>query len=463
MMEKISLLVLFWVCTGSVGFRIALPCLNPGQRIFLFGCFSLLGAYCVAVCSLYLIGRGVVNPPAILLSCVILFIAVGFCIKKAYKLPHDTDISKAHDSFEFNARNIRRETLFQRAFIVVFLVFFLSYAYRTALEPLWGWDTLWYWAIVASNIMAESLNDNWLFLTAPHPSTMSALLAFPVMGDDSGHRASSIFWILTYASMLIMLYGQALSVTASKICASTSAFVFATMPLAENLASSAGYAELFVGASLLAFSTAFCFRLQNRFWVLLSCVLLFPILITKNTGPLFFLVIAGAAFLQVIVDRGYSYDLMVKYFAATVVLAFLCMCFLQYVDFPITMGYRTLEFDVFRWPMIFKNEFHAKIVNQSFSVLAILFFIATSIFLSGASKNERQAIYPHIAFFLFSIGGLLALLLFSQLSTYGFNRGQPGADTVISRHNLPLATLVIMTVPYLYLMALNGLHRYKDS
>ncbi|MAD95613.1 MAG: hypothetical protein CML33_09000 [Rhodobacteraceae bacterium] len=455
-------IIFFWACAGAVGARTALPDLNLGKRIFLFGCFSLLSTYLAAVSALWLISRGVINPLLILLCCGFLFMVMGFCINKLLERSGDRDGDGHYASVAY-FEDVQADRRFQLFITSLFLVFFLSYAYRTLLEPLWGWDTLWYWAIVASNIITEPLDGNWLFTAAPHPSTTPALLAIPVMGENSGAGVHSIYWILTFASLLIMIYGQALAVTASKIYALISAFFFATMPLAENHASSSGYAELFVCGSLFSFSTAFCFRLHNRFWLLLSCILLLSLLITKNTGPLFLLIMAGAAFLQVLVDRGISYYLLMKFFFAWVVLAFLAAGYLQYLGHPIIFGYRMLEFDVFRWPMILVNEFHSKIFNQSFSVLPVLFFITLTAVLSNRVMKQTRFTFHDKPFFLFSIGGALAMLLFSQLTTYGFNGGQPESDTIMSRHSLPLAALLISAMPYVYLIAISGSHRYKDS
>ena len=455
-------ILFFWTYAGSVGARIALREVNAGRAIFLFGCFSLLGTYLAAVAALYFLGRGVNNPHVILLCCATLFMVIGFCINRVLERSYDGN-NGGHDGSEVGIGNDQSDWRLQVAATIVFLVFFFSYAYRTALEPLWGWDTLWYWAITASNIMAEPFNDGWLFIAAPHPSTTPGLLALPVMGDSVGDSVPSIFWILTFASLLTMIYAQALAVTASKICASISAIVFATMPLAENHASSPGYAELFVCGSLFAFSTAFCFRLYSRFWLLLCCVLLLSFFITKNTGPIFFLIMAGSAFLQVLVDRGISYCLLIKFFAAVLVLAFLAIGVLQYLGHSVIFGYRTLEFDIYRLPMIFVIEFHSKIFNQSFSVLPVLFFITLGTVLSTRSMKQRQFTFHDKPFFLFSIGGVLAFLLFSQLTTYGFDGGEPERDTIISRHSLPLATLIISAMPYVYLTAISGFHRYKES
>lgn len=461
-MTSAAAIVFFWAYAGVVGARIALPGLNLGKQIFLFGCFSLLSTYLSAVCALWLISRGVINPLLILLCCAFLFMAMSFCINKLLEWScHEGDYG--HYASEVYIEDVQVGARFQLVITSIFLVFFLSYAYRTLLEPLWGWDTLWYWAIVASSIMTEPLNGNWLFAAAPHPSTTPALLAIPVMGDDSGKGIPSMYWILTFASLLIMIYGQALAVTASKICASILALVFATMPLAENHASSPGYAELFVCGLIISFSAAFCFRSHNRFWLWLSCILLLSLLITKNTGPLFLLIMASAAFFQLLVDRGISCYPLMKIFAAVVVLAFLGMGFLQYLGHSVIFGYRALEFDVFRLPLIFVNEFHSKILNQSFSVLPVLFFIALGAVLSNRSMKQRQFSFHDKPFFLFSIGGTLAMLLFSQLTTYGFTGGQPGSDTIVSRHSLPLATLLMTMMPHLYLKALSRSHRYRDS
>jgi hypothetical protein len=171
----------------------------------------------------------------------------------------------------------------------------------------------------------------------------------------------------------------------------------------------------------------------------------------------------GAALLQILYDRGISFRLLVGFSAAVILLAFLVMCFLQYLEWPITLGGRTLEFDVFRWPLVFLNEFHGKVVNQSFSILAVLLALSFAVCFSLISNEKVQPPFPEQPFLFFSITGVLGMLLLAQLSTYGFDAGQPLSDTIISRHSLPLATLIIMTVPHIYLAASNGLHGSEDS
>lgn len=461
-MTNTATIVFLWAYAGTVGARIALPGLNLGQRIFLFGCFGLLSTYLVAVLALLFIAWGIINLQLILLCCAILILVISFCIKKLLARSCDRDVEE-HDCPDVYIEDAKADTLVQIAITTLSLVFFVSYAYRTGLEPLWGWDTLWYWGVTATNIITEPLNGSWLFTAAPHPSTAPALLALPVLGDDSDRGVPSIFWMLTLASLLAMIYGQALAVTASKVCASILPFVFATMPLAENLASSPGYAELFVCGSIFSFSAAFCFRVQSRFWLLLCCAPLLSLFITKNTGALLFLIMAGAAFLQLLVDRGVSFWFLMKVFAVMAVLVFLAMGVFQYLGHSIIIGHRTLEFDVLLLPIIFINEFHGKILNQSFSIIPALFFITLGAVFLVRTKRQRHPILNEKPFFLFSIGGVLLMLLFSQLTTYGFGGGQPKSDTIISRHSLTLATLIIAALPYVCLTAISGSHRYKES
>ncbi len=459
-MTNTAAILFLWAYAGVVGARVAWPSLHLGKRLFLFGCFSLLSTYLVAVCTLFFAAWGIINAQLIILCCATLFLVTSFCINKLLKRSYDDK----HDCSDVYHEDVQSGSLLQIAITVIFLAFSISYVYRTSLEPLWGWDTLWYWGVTAMNIIKEPIHGNWLFTAAPHPSTAPALLALPVFGDDSGRGVASIFWMLILASLLTMIYGQAFAITGSQICASILAFVFATMPLAENLASSPGYAELLVCGSLFAFSAAFCFRSYGRFWLLLCCVLLLSLLITKNTGPLFFLLIAGAAFMQLLADRGISLWFLMTVFAAVVVLAFLAMGVFQYLGHSIVIGHRTLEFDVSRLPMIFINEFHGKIRNQSFSIFPVLFLITLGGVLLSRSERKRQIIFNEKPFFLFLSGGALVMLIFSQLTTYGFSGGQTVSDTMISRHSLPLATLFFAALPYVYLAAISsGSNRHRES
>lgn len=465
-------IILLWFGAGLSGTRTALPIISTGQRIFLFGFFSLISMYVVAVCFLYFRSQGSFDQHLVLLVCAVIFLFLvlfcrWFCSLSDYVVRRDSDGSAG------GAKAFPAKFLFQVPVILIFVMFFSAYLYRMALEPMWGWDALWYWALVAFDILGEQektfccfvehSKDSWLFDAAPHPATSSALLAFPMLGVELGEGLPSLYWILTFSSLLTMAYGHALSITFSALFSLVLVTVFASVPLLENLASSVGYAEIFVCGSIFAFSAAFGFRTEHRLWILLCCLPLFSLLIIKNTGLILFLIMIGAAFLQILYDRGISFRLLVGLFAAVILLAFLVVCFLQYLEWPITLGSRTLEFDVFRWPLVFRNEFHGKVVNQSFSILAVLLALSFAVCFSLISNKKVQPPFPEQPFLFFSITGVLGMLLLAQLSTYGFDAGQPLSDTIISRHSLPLATLIIMTVPHIYLAASNGLHGSEDS
>ena len=465
-------IVLFWFSAGLSGTRIGLPMINAGQRIFLFGFFSLISTYFVAITFLYFRSQDTLDQRLVFLFCAVFFLFLilfcrWFCRLFNYRSRRE------YDGSEGCIPSVRRDVLNQAPVILVFVIFFLVYLYRMVLEPMWSWDGLWYWALVATDLLGEQVKDfccfvpqskdSWLFLAAPHPATSSALLAFPVLGVDPGEGLPSLFWVLTFSSLLAMVYGHALSITFSALFSIVLVTVFASVPLLENLASSVGYAELFVCGSIFAFSAAFCFKTENSLWILLCCLPLFSLLIIKNTGLLLFLIMIGAALLQVLYDRGVSFRLLVSLFAAVISLGFLIIFFLQYLEWPITIAGRLLEFDVFRWPLVFRNEFHSKIVNQSFSVLVVLFALSCAACFPLISNKEGRSPFPGQPFLFFSTSGMLGMLLLAQLSTYGFDAGQPGSDTVMSRQSLPLAILIMMTVPHIYLAASNGLRRSEGS
>lgn len=471
-MTSTTAIILLWFGAGLSGTCIALPIISAGQRIFLFGLFSLISMYVVAVCFLYFRSQGLFDQHLVLLVCAALFLFLVLFFRWFCSLS-DYVVHRKSDGLVAGAKKFSTNFLFQVPVILIFVMFFSSYLYRMALEPMWAWDALWYWALVAFDILGEQENtfccfvehskDSWLFDAAPHPATSSALLAFPMLGVEVGEGLPSLYWILTFSSLLTMVYGHALSITFSALFSMVLVTVFASIPLLESLASSVGYAEIFVCGSIFAFSAAFGFRAEHRLWILLCCLPLFSLLIIKNTGLILFLIMIGAALLQAFYDRGISFRLLIGFSTATFLLAFSALCFLQYLEWPITLGGRTLEIDVFRWPLVFRNEFHGKIVNQSFSILPVLLALSFAVCFSLISNKKIQPPFPDQPFLFFSITGVLGMLLLAQFSTYGFDGGQPGSDTIISRQSLPLATLIIMTVPHIYLAASNGLHGAEDS
>ena len=327
--------------------------------------------------------------------------------------------------------------------------------YQHLVLPVQGWDVIDFWSYYAHSTLMEPSSPPQS--TKPHPVTIVLLQAWSAWCAQEYGFSSMIMvpWLFIAVTIGIGVYGYALLISQSKFFSALMLYCVLTIPLFENHALIAGYAEIFLTAACVLSVIWFQLSLFKNslvfaaFGAVTACLSVF----IKNTG-LFYsaALILAYAFIQLYL-RNQRLLLLI------VLMLLLCIGYLFAFGFSIEYFGLKLSLEVQEetrvlhaagWKMPFayngltaviRNEVYSLFINKSFSIVA-----TTSLLILFFTKKNIE-----IKILVFYCLAILLMLAGSQLwFDYGFKHAVPSSDTGNSRFSLPLIAIAMLLLPHAF-------------
>lgn len=362
--------------------------------------------------------------------------------------------------------NSKREGI-SRMIMLAIAALVLIACYQHLWLPVFGWDSLQHWMDAAARFVENDVNDAghaepFIFYHR-HPITVSLFGAFSGhIAAASNHQLGLLLpWLGAWLALLLLVFGFVSSVARDTALAVLLCYVCATVPLLENHVLVAGYSEIWLAAVVSAAVVMITLGIQYKvaMYVFIGvCFAIGPIWI-KNTGPAFSFAILCPLVLLFLLNH-------LRYWSVAVFsLAAVFLIWLSTRGFEISLAGNKFAFSpdpqapVFTfggkvmlvapqsWLDVFNNEFHALIINQSFTLWSVIFItaISTTVVRTRHGDFENNQEFLAQCFLLLCTLLMLAILLISQLLLdRGFHYATPDRDTGNSRFSLPLIVLGII-------------------
>lgn len=437
-----------FICLALLGHsQQAADAANESQRsllpnLFLFGVGGLLGylVLAYALWALDMLGLPALSPPLIATLAVSSLLSAWFTRGIWAKRPvRGTPWSGT-----------------ERILLAILVALFVVALYLQYHTPLFAWDGLNYWVSKAGLFIAHSTNlqESAGYTHAhKHPGTIVMIAAWAGwVGSIMHQQVWPTPWLLCMASICLMAAAYVYRGSGDKFAALITALLLATMPLVAHHYLATGYAELWLGAVILAGTLLAAMGLNDkRHGVLTSGLLVCGLALTiKNTGAAYALIPWLATALILFGSRlkiGIPLLLVLAALAAApiflgfdVTIAGVRSAWLPDESRLVFAGYNNV-LQLYPLTDVAINEWYSLIVNQSFSMAALLFVFTLASF---AGKDRHITIDSSLSMIVVTAGGLLLMLVVSQLLLpHGFRYAVPGNDTGNSRFSIPFALLVV--------------------
>lgn len=336
--------------------------------------------------------------------------------------------------------------------------------FQISFVPTFGWDTLWYWTKSSRFIIDQGTSVNlfpWSTLQG-HPPFVAIYGAWGAFGSYLVDGAGPLYavWFFVWLSCILActayVYGGSRSITLALL----SAIAIASVPLLTNHLEIGGYAELIV-ASTICCSVALAavvFRAPDPLLIMLLIMTLLSLICFKNVG--FFYSICssfGLVFAFAVVKRAFRMWLCILT-PLFLSLLLLLNSFSLIDPFAVRLSGRDLNVVFSNISLIPYNLYFSAVVNQSFSVVMIIFIISVLVALNPNNTMHAEdliSVVVSILVFLF--------LFISQFTDYGFAFAQPGSDTGNSRFSLAFIVPAIMSLRLLFYLSNTGRGYYLGA
>lgn len=344
------------------------------------------------------------------------------------------------------------------AFVLVLALFWGN-------QPVFGWDALNHWMLVAVDLIEVSSqpDSGWesaLAFKHRHMATIPAIYAWSAWVLERFSQQLLTFNIgFHFAFFLAIFAAYHWRAATGKLSFSVlGAAALLTLPLMENHVLISGYAEIWIACYLSAAATAGVAFLKEgtRSNLLLFIGLTLSIALLKNIGFLFALTLGTAMCLiklqaqQAERNIGFTNSAIARplgYMSLLILLITLCITAFnaQGVEYNLAGTVLKLRFNNPFEVLAFQAN--ALIFNASYSLLIFLFLISLSLWVRQG--KEGKSYNPQDLLFFTTISLYLMYSLGQIYTDYIFFYSSPNNDTSGSRLFLPIAALAIMCAPQL--------------
>ncbi len=345
---------------------------------------------------------------------------------------------------------------------------FTSLALTSFQVPVFSWDVLQggEWGVPsfadrAILFIRQSLGE--IVISTPydyrHPMTNFLLLAWgaqaptPALGEGS-----HAIWLCLLLSTALVCGGYSCSITNKRMLSYLICWMVISLPLLANHGMVPGYNGIFLTLSTVCTCATFslAIRYKNTYYFALSLTFLASIMFTKSFGVAYFIAITASAVLFFAIQANRQ---------LTTALLLGGVFFLGWQiwhGFDITLGSHTIAWSPDTLEVSFAgrtqylsgtetstvlNNFYTSIIKmQSFSILALIIPWSALFVISVTRRRDdtRNMIYLAMTYIC-----CISILSAIQLTSYGSQTAQPGADTLFSRISLPAHCLLYLFIPHL--------------
>jgi len=333
--------------------------------------------------------------------------------------------------------------------------------------PIFGWDVLSFWGPKTIEFLTaynSGLEDIPIYSIREHrhPPTVISLQAGAMsLANNSATLALAIPFLLFLSVTIFMLQG--VPIVRRVLCAlGFTVITLSSVPLLLNHFLIHGYAEVYIGASMLLalvlWQRWFC---NSRVWayavVAILCALL-PIAI-KNTGILYSLSVLLSFVVVTVAFSSWSMRTKLAIFSLFVACLIAPVLIVYNFDWSATwmgsefsndvasktlwFGGYPLELSYVGFVTVFQNFMQAMFLNQSFGILIVFYLSALLLLVADSKASQRE--YARHFIVLATSCFFLTLIIFTmpQLISERVNAfSAPGMDTGYSRFLMPAAMLL---------------------
>lgn len=340
----------------------------------------------------------------------------------------------------------------------------ISFIFQIQLLPTVAWDVVDFWALRAVSIVEDSMLGVYYPFedyASRHPPTGVIFIAWVtwICSSTNNFEWAWLPWMAIALSIVFMFIGVSLHRYPQKYAfAACVSYIFLSTPLMENHILLGGYQEIFLCASVVTSIGLLYFFVIRPEWRRLTLVLLsaFIPMLFKNIGAIYSVAILLTLFCMKML-RNMSHKTKLVLFsiiAMTIAIELLSQSSLVYEVIklalsydresnPIVFGGRTMFLNPIDPLTLINVEIHSKLINTSFSLSVIIFFIVSSLLFTRQVWSEYLAL-PFIGSVFIVIG--LSAMLGSLMLNHALMHALPTSDTGHSRFALPIVTLVSFCV-----------------
>lgn len=303
-----------------------------------------------------------------------------------------------------------------------------------------------------------------------HPPTVISLQAGAMsLANNSATLALAIPFLLFLSVTIFMLQGM--PVVRRALCAlGLTVITLSSVPLLLNHFLIHGYAEVYIGASMLLalvlWQRWFC---DSKVWpyavVAILCALL-PIAI-KNTGILYSLSVLLSFIVVMVVFSNWSMRnklAISSLFGTCLIAPVLVVCNFDWSatwmgsEFSNDVASKTLWFGGYPLELsyvgfvtVFRNLMQAMILNQSFGILIIFYLSALLLLVAESKASQREEVRHFIVLATSCFFCTLLIFTMPQLISERVNAfSAPFTDTGFSRFLIPAAMLLPIPLTLIY-------------
>lgn len=328
----------------------------------------------------------------------------------------------------------------------------------SAQTPTQGWDVLSFWAPFSHEFISgnESPPIRSWSRHEVHPSTVSIISAWASwIGTQFDFSwALQLTWFVIWGSIAATICSYSLLITSNVIIAFFTTYAFLSLALISNHVGIPGYAELLIAALVVCSTALAAVALAERNTLLLVTAVITAggCIFIKNLGWAYSACVGAGVLISTLFLNSRSRKLG-KMLLTTIPLAFLIgiVAIQSYEGKQVWIGNRLVTIDTWNLSGILENEVFSLFVNQSFYQMGLLIFLSLFAFADIRSCAKSVGIVPWCVTL-----SLLAMVLGSQLTNYGFYHASPLNDTGNSRASIVFVSCFALVVASLIKAALDG-------
>lgn len=324
--------------------------------------------------------------------------------------------------------------------------------------PTQGWDVLSYWAPFGHEFIIgnESPSVRSWSRHEVHPSTVSIISAWASwIGTQFDFSwALQLTWLVIWGSIATTILCHSMTVTNNGIIAWFSTYAFLSLALVSNHVGIPGYAELLIAALVVSSTAIASISLEegNVSLLVTAAIIASGCIFIKNLGWAYSICV-GAGVLISTLFLNLSSRKLGKILSTTILLAFLIgiAAIQSYEGKQVWIGNRLVTIDTWNLSGILKNEAFSLFFNQSFYQVGLLIFLSPFVLADIRGCAKSVGIVPWCVTL-----SLLAMVLGSQLTSYGFHHASPLNDTGNSRVSIVFVSCFALVAASLIKAAFDG-------
>ena len=368
--------------------------------------------------------------------------------------------------------NSRVWLIFGLAYVVIILLLSICLLYAT---PIFGWDVIDFWGSKTTEFLAaykSGLENTHVYSIREHrhPSTIISLQAGAIyLANDSTALALAIPFLIFLSAIFFMLQG--VPVVRRLLWAFGLTLIsLLSVPLLLNHFLIHGYAEVYIGASmLLALALWQRWFSESKAWayavVAILCALL-PIAI-KNTGILYSLSVLLSFVVVTVAFSSWNMRPKLAIFSLFVACLIVPVLIVYNFDWSATwmgsefsndvasktlwFGGYPLEFSYVGFVTVFRNLMQAMFLNQSFGILFVFYLSALLLLVTDSKAAQGEDARHFIVLATSCFFCTLLIFTMPQLISERVNAfSAPGTDTGFSRFLIPAAMLLPIPLTLIY-------------